>query len=390
MKKYLLIELCNFVDYPMGGHLSFAKHMIKAFGNELAIVGITTDDNTPIGCWTKKVIDGVEYDFFSVKRVKPSIKKDIIPERIKGFVWTWQKRNKIVSYGCTNLIIQTPEVFFNFANFANLNICLVLPGLENPLNISRYSYGKYFSKVYEILFYKRINKAKILLAAADVETMENFIVKGKGRFSREKLFQFPTRFDSSVFYQMDKNHVKDSMGFPLSQVIVVTSGRLNSFKGWKFLIDSFEYFGSKVNARFIILGEGEDRLEIESHIEKKGLGKSIVLKGKVDHVTLASYLNAADLFVMGSYFEGWSTSLVEAVACATPICTTNFSSAKELVKDNINGFVVNERDERRFAFFMEKALNLHKDNLSKMANEIKILSVSNLKSEILNLWKVTD
>ncbi len=55
MKKILFIEICNYKDYPLGGHLSFAKHILSAFGNQLALVGCTTDD-TPIGKWTKKKI----------------------------------------------------------------------------------------------------------------------------------------------------------------------------------------------------------------------------------------------------------------------------------------------------------------------------------------------
>lgn len=51
--KFLLIEGCDFVDYPTGGQLSFARQMMRTFGNRLALVGISTDD-TPVGVWLKK------------------------------------------------------------------------------------------------------------------------------------------------------------------------------------------------------------------------------------------------------------------------------------------------------------------------------------------------
>ncbi len=64
--KILFVELCNFCDYPTGGHLSFALHLLAAFGDELKLVGINTEDNfvSEKGKWTKKNINGIEYDFF--------------------------------------------------------------------------------------------------------------------------------------------------------------------------------------------------------------------------------------------------------------------------------------------------------------------------------------
>lgn len=388
MKKFVFVELCNYVDYPLGGHLTFAKHMIKAFGNDLALVGVTTDDNTPVGCWTKKIIEGIEYDFFSVKRVFPEVKKGFIPGRIMAYFYARKYRKEILTYNSTRFIIQTPEVFFNFKDL-QLNICLRLPGLGNPLRISRYSYGKFFANLYENIFFKAINNSNILLAAADNESMTDFIKRGKNKFDQNKLKQFPTRFDDSIFNVRNKERSKRLIGVNPDSLLVATSGRLNYFKGWKFMIDSFALFKeNKENAILTFMGDGEDRNKIEKYIKDKKLNDCIFLTGRVDHETLSNYLNAADLFIMGSYAEGWSTSLVEAVACATPICTTNFSSAKELVQDGINGFVLNNRDEMDFSQKMKEAVSLPKNGLFETAQEIKKFAVSNLKQELLNNWKI--
>lgn len=388
-KKIILIELCDFMNYPLGGHLSFAKQLIRAFGDDLALVGITTDDDTPVGCWTKRNINGVEYDYYSVKRVYESTNKGHIPERIKSYFYVKKHLKNILAYECNNLIIQTPEVFFNFSNNVDLNICLILPGLTNPLSISRYRYGKYFAAFYEKIFFKAIDRASTLLAAADNDAIANFISRGGNRFDHNKLIQFPTRFDESIFYLKDKQKTRKSLNIDYDITLVITSGRLCNGKGWRFMIDAFIAFNKVVNnSTFIFLGDGEDRSYIEAYIEEKHFKHKIILKGRVDHRLLSDYLNSADLFVMGSYAEGWSTSLVEAVACGIPICTTNFSSAKELVIDNLNGFVLNERDEELFSSKMIHALNLPKDGIAKKANEIKKLSVSNLKEELLEYWNM--
>lgn len=42
--EFLLIEGCNFIDFPAGGQLSFARQMMRAFGICLALGGIFNDD----------------------------------------------------------------------------------------------------------------------------------------------------------------------------------------------------------------------------------------------------------------------------------------------------------------------------------------------------------
>lgn len=111
------------------------------------------------------------------------------------------------------------------------------------------------------------------------------------------------------------------------------------------------------------------------------LTEKIKLIGYQNLNIISDYLNMADLFIMGSYKEGWSTSLVEAVACGTPCVVTDFSSATEMVHDNINGYVVCERNEQIFANKMNDTFSLTNENLSQEATKIQNLAVSNMKRE---------
>jgi glycosyltransferase involved in cell wall biosynthesis len=109
------------------------------------------------------------------------------------------------------------------------------------------------------------------------------------------------------------------------------------------------------------------------------------MAGIQDAYNVALYLNAADLFVMGSYKEGWSTSLIEAIACGIPACVTNFSSAKDIVQEGKNGYVIEEHNEELFAQGMLRAVEIpvpvFKDNVMEYA-------VNKLKTEILKIWEL--
>ena len=62
-KRILIIDFCNYEDYPMGGYLSFAKNLMTSFGNAFALAGITTEKTDPIGKWFIKIIEGIKFDF---------------------------------------------------------------------------------------------------------------------------------------------------------------------------------------------------------------------------------------------------------------------------------------------------------------------------------------
>ena len=91
----------------------------------------------------------------------------------------------------------------------------------------------------------------------------------------------------------------------------------------------------------------------------------------------------ADQFVMGSFKEGWSTSLVEAVACGTRCVVTAFSSSEEMVENGHNGFVLKDRNESLFAESMSKALLLPLENVQEASLKIRRLAVQNLKEDFL-------
>ncbi len=342
----------------------------------------------------KKKLDGIEYDFFSVKKVtlNPN-KKPLIPARLPHFYAVLKYRKKIFSYPTENILIQTPEVLFSTQKYwKKRNTAMVFAGLENPLNISRYKYVEFFSNIYEKYLFSTIKYIGCTFACADKDSIRKFSSKSKGIIPIDKLYQLPTRVDTSIFYKSDnkadsklKLNVTDN-----NKVIVVTSGRLHWAKGWKFMIDSFELFlKDNENAHLFFLGDGNEKNEIIAYINDKKLSDKITLVGIVSHEILADYLKAANLFVMGSYIEGFSTSLVEAVVSGVPSCVTTFSSATDLIQDGYNGYVCLDRDEVRFAELMSKSLLIPEENLKKSSEEAAPkYAINTLKKDILEHWKL--
>lgn len=384
MKKILVIDFCNYIDYQIGGHLTFAKNLLFTFGNQLALVGITTDKNDPVGKWTVKNINGTDYDFFALARYSISRTKYFIPDRIMCFLLLRRYKSRLLKKSFNNVFVQRPEILPAIKRFGYDNICYRFPGVENPLKGSKYWYGEYFLNLFDRLLFSSFKNVKLVLVSADNKAIQGLIERSKGKILLETIFKFPTRIDTDIFRPANKIESRKELSVPVNSVIITTVGRLTWLKGWKFIIDAFKLFKNTVpDSILYFIGEGEDTEKINEYIEMNGLAQSIFLAGKKPPAEISLYLNSSDLFIMASYMEGWPTSLVEAVACGIPCCVTDFGAATEIITEGINGHVEKERNLESFVSLMHKAskLEIREINVARY-------SISKLKDDILSRWEL--
>ena len=381
--RILIVDFTDYEDYPIGGYLTFAKNLMESFGSELALAGITTSKNDPVGKWFRKSINGTEYDFFAMARYNRSRTRNIIPDRIVNLILANYFKKRILTIGIDNLFVQRHESLIAFAN-AGKNICYSFPGLENPLNISKYSYAGPLAKMFEKKFFKKLAHVNTILARGDDDAIREMLARSNGTMTDRTVIKFPTRVRTDIFKPMDMKSARQMLGLPPDATVVLTTGRLAWLKGWKFMIDSFIKFSEKVtNSLFLFVGEGEDFDEIMLYISERNLTDKILLAGKRSREEIALYLNASDLYIMGSYKEGWPTALMEAAACGVPSCVTDFSAADEIIREGVNGYIVNKHDEDIFNETMLKALKLPRPVQN---DHVTRYSTANLKKDLLSYW----
>lgn len=388
MIKILFFEICNYRDYPLGGHLTFAKQMAKAMNGEMDLVGCATGGETPLRKWITEKIEGHDYRIFYLCREENTTSRPLVPRRIS--VWWSVKRYAgllpLESYDC--IVVQTPEVLLALPKKVLNKVCLVMPGVSNPLSISRYPFARKFASLYNKVFFARARYCRCILAAAGAAAIADFEASSKGALHKGSVTQFPTRYDASIFHVRDKAELREKFGYDPKTVIFITTGRLNWFKGWKLMLDAYVVFRertSNADSKFIFVGDGEERGRIMEYVAKHHLEDNVELKGRKPLDEVAEYLALSDEFVMGSFTEGWSTSLVEAVASGLPCVVTDFSSAREMVENATNGFVLENREENLFARRMQEALMLSEEGIKRKNEECQRFSVQNLREEFLDV-----
>ncbi|MBS3026829.1 MAG: glycosyltransferase family 4 protein [Dolichospermum sp. DET50] len=117
----------------------------------------------------------------------------------------------------------------------------------------------------------------------------------------------------------------------------------------------------------------------KNFIDTSGISSCVKYLGNPDKLTLVQIYNAADILVAPSLYEGFGITILEAMACGTPVITSNVSAMPEVVGDA--GVLVNPRDAKEIA---NAVINLY-DNPSYY-QEIKQKNLTRTK---LFTWEKT-
>ena len=93
---------------------------------------------------------------------------------------------------------------------------------------------------------------------------------------------------------------------------------------------------------WLVLGEGEQRAELETMIHTYGLEHNFILKGRVGNPY--PYIKAADVYVQPSRYEGYSLALQEARILGKPIVASDIPSSREQIAEGETGVLVHPDD----------------------------------------------
>ena len=128
--------------------------------------------------------------------------------------------------------------------------------------------------------------------------------------------------------------------------IILSAGRLVPWKGFRMLIKIMPRL-SEISQlfRLVIVGDGPDKKTLESMVKNLGLERKVYLVGRKSQEELATYMAAADVFVLNSGYEGFSHQILEAMTAGVPVIATAVGGNKEVIKQGENGFMVKYQDE---------------------------------------------
>ncbi|MES2409254.1 MAG: glycosyltransferase family 4 protein [Patescibacteria group bacterium] len=170
----------------------------------------------------------------------------------------------------------------------------------------------------------------------------------------------------------------------------VTASRLVPIKNIPLQIEAMkEVLRAYPNTTLMILGEGIEKNNLVSLVERLGLKDSVLFEGFVSDVTV--FFARSDCFLLTSNAEGYGLAPIVAACFGLPVIMTDVGCAGEVIVDKENGLVIpiNNKDALVNAM-IEMIKNkdfrkIVKENNNKMCN--KLLSLDETLNEYLKSWQ---
>jgi len=137
---------------------------------------------------------------------------------------------------------------------------------------------------------------------------------------------------------------------------ILCVGSFEEVKGHRYLMDACRMLKDRgVGFTCHLVGDGPRRSEIEEQIRRLGLRSEVVVHGPLPRGEVADQLSRADVAVLASVptkegkKEGVPVALMEAMASALPVVSSDLSGIPELVEHDLTGILVAPRDARGLA-----------------------------------------
>jgi glycosyltransferase involved in cell wall biosynthesis len=143
---------------------------------------------------------------------------------------------------------------------------------------------------------------------------------------------------------------------PEAPPVVLAAGRLTRQKDFPTLLRAFARLVPRRDLRLVILGEGPDRGALTAEVDALGLAERVALPGFDDNPF--RWMARARLFVLSSAWEGLPGVLIQAMACGTPVVSTDCPSGpREVLDGGRFGDLVPVGDAAALAAAMENTLD---------------------------------
>lgn len=197
------------------------------------------------------------------------------------------------------------------------------------------------SWIFDILFgYKLLKGASKVIALTQTEAQQYRSVG----VPKEKIETVPNGIDLSKYTDLPtKGCFKKKLGIDEGKKVILYLGRINRIKGIDFLVRAYAHLIRNLNldSKLLIIGPDDGCLaEIQTLIKTlKMQDDALVLGPLYGEDKLEAYVDA-NVYVLASRYETFPMTVLEAMACGTPIILSEKCGLSEVVR-NRTGLVVN-------------------------------------------------
>lgn len=214
-------------------------------------------------------------------------------------------------------------------------------------------FGKLKTNLFKQLERYIAKRTDAIIAISEIQKRELSQIHKIAEADKFKII--PLGFDLDRFQQGLPQKRKDfrlKYGLKDDEIVIGIIGRLTSIKNHDLMLDAFKICTEKSQKkiRLMVIGDGELMVPLQEKAEqlKSEIGENrIIFTSWIKDID--STLPGLDIVALTSLNEGTPVSLIEAQASGVPVITTNVGGVKNVVEDNVTGYVIDGFDSKPFA-----------------------------------------
>jgi mannosylfructose-phosphate synthase len=217
-------------------------------------------------------------------------------------------------------------------------------------------------------FEQRISEEGRIFRSVSAQTVTSVLQRDKIRelygWQSQNIEVIPPGVDVRSFRPPDPSRPPPQTDSPKRYIFCLS--RIDSGKGHDFLIDAFDLVRRQVPDVHLVIGGGSPTPQLRelavlatmhAIIDEKQLHDHVTIAGYVPDELLVPYYQRAALFALPSLFEPFGMTVLEAMACATPVVASRLGGIRTVITSGKNGLLVDPTDRDEFAAAMVRLLN---------------------------------
>ena len=210
----------------------------------------------------------------------------------------------------------------------------------------------------------------------------------------------PMGIDTTKYFPLSTTNIaelKEKLGLPDKRVLI-TVCRLIERKGVNYILDSLNYIKTQ-NICLIIVGNGPEKeklIEYANELTSKNAVLQIIFKEQVSEAELIELHQICDIELLTSIIddtgetEGLGVVLIEGGACGKPLIGSNVGGISDVIVDEYNGYLVEQKDAKMLAEKIEGLLendDIRKDMGNKSRTHVvKKFDISNVVNKHISIY----
>jgi L-malate glycosyltransferase len=205
----------------------------------------------------------------------------------------------------------------------------------------------------------------------------------------------PNFIDLERFRKQKKDHFKKAIA-PSGEKLIVHTSNFRKVKRVEDVLRVFCNIRKEIPAKLLLVGDGPDRIKIETMCREMGNCQDIRFLGKLEAVE--EVLSVADLFILPSEKESFGLAALEAMACEVPVISSNAGGIPELNIQGKTGFMskvgdVEDMSKNALFILQDENLPTFKTNALERAKEFDVQKIvplyEDVYSTVMNRIKIT-